>query len=301
MTLQQLNRDFGIAGALEFISGAGELPMIKIETPLATALVSLHGAQVLSFQPTSAEHDFLFLSDKANYQQGKAIRGGIPICWPWFSRAKPRPQLPNHGFARTAMWQITETARIDDVIQFQLSLQDNTETREMWHHGFNLTLEITISDQLQLSFTTENTGSETFQFSQAMHTYFAVGDIEQVSVIGLEDVNYIDTVAGANTEHKQTDAIQIAEEVDRVYTDFSDNMQLQDKALNRGINITSSGSQTTVVWNPWQALSTEMQDLNDNAYQRFICVETVNTGEDVITLVPTESHIISASYAITAG
>ncbi len=298
MTLQQLNKDFGIAGALEFISGAGELPMIKIETPLATALVSLHGAQVLSFQPQSAERDFLFLSEKANYQQGKAIRGGIPICWPWFSRAKPRPQLPNHGFARTAMWRITETSRIDDVIQLQLSLQDNAETHEMWPHGFNLTLEITISDQLELSLTTENTGSEPFQFSQAMHTYFAVGDIEQVSVMGLEEVNYIDTVAGANTEHKQTSVIQIAEEVDRVYTNFSGDMQLQDKALNRGINIASSGSQTTVVWNPWQALSMKMQDLNDDAYQRFICVETVNTGDNVITLAPTERHNMTATYRL---
>lgn len=301
MTPQQLNTDFGIAGVLEFISGAGDFPMIKIETPLATALVSLHGAQVLSFQPKSAENDLLFLSEKANYQVGKAIRGGIPICWPWFSREKPRPQLPNHGFARTSLWQVTETSRTGDVIQLQLSLQDNAQTREMWPHAFKLSLDIKISDQLELSLTAKNTGSELFQFSQAMHTYFAVSDIEQIAVSGLEGVNYIDTVGGDNKVHQQSGAIQVSNETDRIYTDFSDDVQLQDIGFNRAVDIQSSGSKTTVVWNPWEVISTEMKDLNDDAYRAFICIETVNTGEDLITLEPMENHTISALYTVSTS
>lgn len=296
MTLQQLNKDFGIAGALEFTSGAGDLPMIKIDTPLATAVISLYGAQVLSFQPKSASNDLLFLSEKANYQVGKAMRGGIPICWPWFSQEKPRPQLPNHGFARTSIWAVTETSRADDVVQLQLILQDNAETREMWDHAFQLTLDITISEQLSLSLTTENTGTDSFQFSQAMHTYFAVGDIAQTQVSGLNGVNYINTVAGNNTSHQQAGAVKIAAEVDRIYTDFAGTLQLQDKKNNRSIDIESSGSNTTVIWNPWQAISAEMKDLNDAAYQQFICVETVNTGDDTVKLAPTEKHTITVAY-----
>lgn len=300
MTLQQLNTNFGIAPVLEFDSGVNGLPMIKIETPQASAVVSLYGAQLLSFQPKGVKNDLLFLSEKANYKIGEAIRGGVPICWPWFSREKPKPHLPNHGFARIAMWHVAATSQQDDIVQLRLILKDDAKTREMWNHTFKLTLDITIGEQLSLRLTTENTGSTSFQFSQAMHTYFAVSDIQKISLVGLEGANYIDTVGGENKVYQQSGAIQISSELDRIYTDFSDEMKLQDKAFVRAVNIKSSGSKTTVVWNPWHALSSKIQDLNDDAYRQFICVETVNTGEDVVTLLPAKIHTMSATYKITA-
>ena len=298
MLFQQLNFDLGIAGALEFVEGADGLPMIKIDTPQAQAKIAMHGAHVLSFQPKSAANDVLFLSDKARYEPGVAIRGGIPICWPWFSGQKPHPDLQTHGFARTRIWQLASTRQKGDTIVVRLTLEDDAETRKLWNHAFNLTLEIRVSETLSLSLTTENTGSSGFYFTQALHTYFAVGNIAQTKLKGLTGVEYIDAVGDENKRFIQTDTVKIDNEIDRVYTGFSGVVSIEDAALARKINVTSAGSQTTVVWNPWQAIATEMQDLNDDDYQRFVCVETVNTNDDVITLQAGQSHTMTANYVV---
>lgn len=300
MNNEQLNVDHGIAGQVEFIDGNGGLTMIQVSTPKAKALISIHAGQVLSYQP-SGEEDILFLSSKAYYQDGKAIKGGAPICWPWFGPDPEGKGRPGHGFVRNRPWNVLSTeATPDDDIKITLGLTDTPETREIWPHAFELTQEIVVGDSLNLTLITRNTGSELFSITQAFHTYFKVGDITQTSVMGLQDCIYIDKV-NSSAEKKQEGVVTIASEVDRIYHDVSNTMIIDDKALNRCIQILSQGNKTAVVWNPWKKISAEMADLEDADYKRLLCVETTNAASDVIAIAPGQEFRLVADYSVMKG
>ncbi|PTN11778.1 D-hexose-6-phosphate mutarotase [Nitrosomonas aestuarii] len=300
MNNEQLNADHGIAGQVEFIEGNGGLTMIQVSTPKANALISIHAGQVLSYQP-SGEEDILFLSSKAYYQDGKAIKGGAPVCWPWFGPDPEGKGRPGHGFVRNRPWNVLSTeATPDDDIKITLGLTDTPETREIWPHAFELTQEIVVGDSLNLTLITRNTGAELFSITQAFHTYFKVGDITQTSVMGLQDCTYIDKV-NSSAEKKQEGVITIASEVDRIYHDVSNTMIIDDKALNRCIQILSQGNKTAVVWNPWEKISAEMADLEDTDYKRLLCVETTNAASDVIAIAPGQEFRLVADYSVMRG
>ncbi|SFK84445.1 glucose-6-phosphate 1-epimerase [Nitrosomonas aestuarii] len=300
MNNEQLNADHGIAGQVEFSEGNGGLTMIQVSTPKAKALISIHAGQVLSYQP-SGEEDILFLSSKAYYQDGKAIKGGAPICWPWFGPDPEGKGRPGHGFVRNRPWNVLSTeATPDDDIKITLGLTDTPETREIWPHAFELTQEIVVGDSLNLTLITRNTGSELFSITQAFHTYFKVGDITQTSVMGLQDCIYIDKV-NSSAEKKQEGVVTIASEVDRIYHDVSNTMIIDDKALNRCIQILSQGNKTAVVWNPWKKISAEMADLEDADYKRLLCVETTNAASDVIAIAPGQEFRLVADYSVMKG
>lgn len=297
MSIEQLNAEHGIAGTVEFIEGNGGLVMIQVNTPKAKALISTHAGQVLSYQP-AGEEDLFFLSNKAFYQDGKAIKGGAPICWPWFGPDPEGKGRPGHGFVRNRPWNVigTETLGNGD-IKVTLGLDDTAETREIWPQNFSLRQEIVIGDSLNLALVTRNTGSELFSITQGFHTYFKVGDITQTSVLGLQDCAYIDKVDNS-TEKKQGGEVTIAGEVDRIYNDVSNTLIIDDKALNRCIQILSQGNKTAVVWNPWEKISKEMADLEDADYQRFICVETTNAASDVIGIAPGSEFRLVTDYRV---
>ncbi|HNP52905.1 MAG TPA: D-hexose-6-phosphate mutarotase [Nitrosomonas nitrosa] len=300
MNSEQLNTDHGIAGQVEFIEGNGGLTMIQVNTPKANALISIHAGQVLSYQP-SGEEDILFLSSKAYYQDGKAIKGGAPICWPWFGPDPEGKGRPGHGFVRNRLWNVLSTeATLDDDIKITLGLTDTPETREIWPHAFELTQEIVVGDSLNLTLITRNTGAELFSITQAFHTYFKVGDITQTSVMGLQDCTYIDKVDNS-AEKKQEGVVTIASEVDRIYHDVSNTMIIDDKALDRCIQILSQGNKTAVVWNPWEKISAEMADLEDADYKRLLCVETTNAASDVIAIAPGQEFRLVADYSVMRG
>jgi len=300
MNNEQLNTEHGIAGQVEFTVGSGGLTMIQVNTSKAKALISIHAGQVLSYQP-SGEEDVLFLSSKAYYQDGKAIKGGAPICWPWFGPDPEGKGRPGHGFVRNRPWNVigTETTRSGD-IKVTLGLTDTPETREIWPHAFELTQEILVGDSLNLTLITRNTGAELFSITQAFHTYFKVGDIAQTGVMGLQDCAYIDKVDNS-AEKKQEGVVTIASEVDRIYHDVSNTMIIDDKALDRCIQILSQGNKTAVVWNPWEKISKEMADLEDTDYRRFICVETTNAASDVIAIAPGQEFRLVADYSVMKG
>ncbi len=295
-TVVQLNAEYGIENRVEFVEGSGGLTMIQVNTPKAKALISIHAGQVLSYQPDGSD-DMLFLSNKAYYQNGKAIKGGAPICWPWFG-PDPEGKGPGHGFVRNRPWNVIDTEIIDDnTVKITLGLTNSTDTHEIWPHQFELSQEIIIGDSLNLTLSTHNIGAESFTITQGFHTYFRVGDITQTSVLGLQDCNYIDKVAGG-AEKNQIGPVTATAEVDRIYRTISNTLIIDDIALDRGIQIISQGSHSAVIWNPWEKISKEMADLEDTDYLRFICVETTNADKDAVTVIPGQTHRLVANYQI---
>ncbi|MCO6428786.1 D-hexose-6-phosphate mutarotase [Nitrosomonas communis] len=296
MSIEQLSRDHGIAGRVEFIEGQGGFPFIRVNHAKAHALISVYAGQVLSFCSAGKTDDLLFLSEKAYYQAGKAIKGGVPICWPWFGPDPEGKDRPAHGFVRNRMWDVIETAvAANGDIQVVLGLTDTPETRAMWPHAFILRLEITVGETLNLALVTRNTGDQALIITQAFHTYFSVGDIHQIRISGLEGRRYIDKVDGGQ-QKTQSGAVTVNAEVDRIYLDVLNDLVIYDAALKRQIRITSQGSQTAVVWNPWAKISAEMGDLQDDDYLRLLCVETTNAATDSVTIQPGSEFRLIANY-----
>ena len=183
MSIEQLNTDYGIAGQLKFVEGKGGFPFIEINNAMAKAEISLYGGQVLSYQPITESEDLMFCSEKAYYKEGKAIKGGIPLCWPWFGADPEGAGRPNHGFARNSFWTVLGTEITSDKeTKVKLGLSATDDTKKVWSYAFNLKLEITVGNTLTLELSTQNTGEEGFSITQAFHTYFNIGDINQVQV-----------------------------------------------------------------------------------------------------------------------
>jgi glucose-6-phosphate 1-epimerase len=297
MSIEQLNADYGITGQLKFLEGKGGLPLIEIDNGKAKATISVYAGQLLSFQPAHEPQDLMFLSEKAYYQAGKAIKGGIPICWPWFG---PDPQglgRPSHGFVRNRLWNVLGTEAYEGGTKVKLGLVETAETKEIWNQSFDLAIAISVGEKLTVELITRNTGSQAFSITQALHTYFKIGDISQVKVLGLEDVKYLDKV-DQGIQKQQQGAVAIAQEVDRIYTDVPGELVIEDAALNRRIRIASQGSKTAIVWNPWAKIAAEMADLADEDYQQFICVETANADKDIVEILPGSEFRLVASYSV---
>lgn len=301
MNIEQLNQQFGISGQLGFEEGAGGLPLIRIDNDYAQALISLYAGQVLAFRPKTEVEDLLFLSSKAYYQTGKAIKGGVPICWPWFGADPEKLGRPSHGFARTGQWSVS-AVEVTPAGETQVTLEFMTtaEMEQLWPSTPSLALVIRVDTALDLELVTRNLGDRTIAITQALHTYFKVGDIGRVRVLGLEDCTYLDKVDGGALK-QQNGAVLIDGEVDRVYTGVQDQLVIEDSALARRIRIAPRGSSTAVVWNPWAKIAAEMADLEDDDYLRFICVETANAAEEVIRLQPGAEYRMGVSYSIETG
>ncbi|MEO1522949.1 MAG: D-hexose-6-phosphate mutarotase [Cyanobacteria bacterium J06633_2] len=301
MTIEQLNADYGIENQLTFVEGNGGFPMINVANDKAKAQISVYGGQVLSFQPNTEAQDLLFLSANAYYKPGKAIKGGAPVCWPWFGPDPEGKGRPSHGIARNRLWTVvsTETTDAGDT-KVVLGFSDTEETREIWPQSFDFAIEILVSDKLTMALVTRNNSDQAFSITQALHTYFTVGDITQVTVSGLDTKRYIDKV-DAGTEKTQQGAVAIAQEVDRIYLDVPSELIIHDNSLGRRIHVASTGSKSAVVWNPWVDISTKMADLEDEDYKRFICVETTNAATDVVNVPAGEDYRLTAVYSVDQG
>ena len=299
MNSEQLNQHYGIDKQVVFITGEGGWPFIQVATEQARALISVYGGQVLTFHPTDAREPLLFVSQRAHYQPGKAIKGGVPICWPWFGPDLEGKGRPAHGFMRNRMWEVRETAcSPEGVVRIVLGATDTAETQAIWPRSFALQLEITIGTTLNLELMTRNTGTQPCTITQALHPYFRVGDIRQTQVTGLENTRYIDKT-NDNLEKDQVGAVTIETEVDRIYQAIgSSDLVIHDQAWQRRIRITSKGNRTAVVWNPWAKMTAEMSDLADEDYLHFICVETTNAATDRAHIPPGSEFKLAAHYKI---
>lgn len=298
MDIQPLNAEFAIDNHLAIRLGPGGFPMIEIANRSAIATISLYGAQVLSFRPLAQDEDLLFLSEQSYYKAGKAIRGGIPVCWPWFGPDPKGLQRPNHGFVRNHFWRLAASEAVGDgetrvVLIFDQSMkQENT-----WRQPFNLRLEITVGSRLQLRLTTVNIGDKSFSITQAFHSYFRVGRIQRIGIDGLDGCDYFDKLA-QGTQKRHSGRLGVIEEIDNVYINLSRDLLIDDPLLKRRIRIQAPNTNTAVVWNPWSKTSRKMDDLSNTDYRRFVCVEAGNIAFDLIPIAPGGEYSLAVCYDI---
>lgn len=298
MDIAQANDAFGIPGVLSICDGEGGLPLIRVENAFASASISVQGGQVLSYCPVDAEHDLLFVSRQAYFQADKAIKGGIPVCWPWFGPDPEQRGRPDHGFVRNRPWQLLGTeARADGGTRVLLGVRDDEHSLAFWSQAFALELEVTIGETLDLALVTQNTGQTPVSITQALHAYLNVGDVRQAQVLGLAGHQYLDKLLNG-ARAAQSGPINVDGPLDRIYLDTTNTLVLDDPSLGRSIHIERGGSRSAVVWNPWVEQARLMGDFGDDEYLRMLCVETTNAAEDTATLGAGERHRLSSSYRI---
>lgn len=270
---------------------------LDIATPLVTAGVYLHGAHITMFQPAGTP-PVLFLSRKSHFTSSKAIRGGVPIIFPWFGPKAGQPELPAHGFVRTMEWDIESlTLAPGGAVHVVLRVASNDATRALWPHDFVLRFRIVFGASLEMTLETENTSSEPFTYEDALHTYLTVADALEVTVSGLTGTEYLDKVDGGKRKPQGPHPIRIEQETDRLYLNTTAACVLDDPSLSRRIIVEKSGSDSTVVWNPWQGKGMSLTDLGAE-WPRMICIETVNAAENAITLAPGARHATRALVRI---
>ena len=290
-------RRFEIPGRVSIIEGNGELPKIEVTSDSASAEIYLHGAHVTHFQ-LNRQPPLLFASQCSRFARNQPIRGGIPIILPWFG---PREGEQAHGFARLVDWELHETAALPDggaTLRFHLP---ETSASAMWP-PFTANYVVTVTDKLTLELIVTNSSRDRqFSFENCLHTYFHVDDIAQVSITGLKGATYLDKVENYAQKTEQPDAINISSEVDRTYLDTTSTVEINDRSLRRKILVEKSGSNSTVVWNPWIAKSQQMPDFGDDEYLQMVCVESGNVGRNKITLPPGRSsslRVVLSSAAL---
>jgi D-hexose-6-phosphate mutarotase len=293
-----LNAQFGIDGQLSFRDDASGLVIAEISNPQATASLCLQGAHLMTWQPGSQSVPVVWLSRDAKLAAGKSIRGGVPVCWPWFGPHTANPQWPGHGFARTVPWQLIEaTALPDGRTRLAFEIVQSEATRAQWPHPSTLRNTITVGQELEVQLATRNTGESAFELGQALHTYFQVGDVRRVTLHGLAGCEFIDKVEGG-AHRRQEGPVAFSGETDRIYLGTAGCCEIRDAALQRSILVTASGSRSTVVWNPGREKADKMGDFGPDGHLGMVCVETANAAEDVITLRPDEEHVMAAQYRL---
>ena len=299
--IEKLNTDFSLKGEnsqLSFKNGIGDIPLVEIKTKYATATISLQGAHILSWKPHS-EDEVIWLSKDATFAIGKSVRGGVPICWPWFGAHENNTSFPAHGFARTVLWNVVNTKKLptgEIQITFGLMTKDLEENiQTMWPQATVVEYSITVGESLIMELTTFNKSKKEITVGQALHTYFNISDINKTTVYGLENKTYLDKVEGFYSKI-QNGPITINSEVDRVYVDTTDDIIINNE--KRKILIEKKGSASTVVWNPWEEVANNMGDLGEKGYQEMLCVESANAIDDVVVIKAGEKATLLVKYEI---
>ena len=216
-TVQELNERFGLKGAVRFEEGPGGLTRAKIATEAATAEIYLQGAHVATWQPRSAEHPVLFLSPKSQFAPGKAIRGGVPLVFPWFAERKGGLPGGMHGFARTLPWEVVAAEQRTEGVALSFKLLPNQTTRDLGFDHFVLVYEVVVGETLSLSLEVENVGDSALSFEEALHAYYSVSDVRQIEVSGVGDTDYLDRAHQAVRKHQAAGAIRFAGETDQLH------------------------------------------------------------------------------------
>lgn len=272
--------------------GRGNLVLLKVSSPLCEAIISVQGAQVLSFnarrsaQSDELVGDMLWLSPLAGLEPGAAIRGGVPVCAPWFGVNRETPSLPKHGFVRNKMWQLVGAVEKDNgECVFEFECRPDAAEKKLFPHDFVIHLQIVASRQLEHKIRITNTGAEPLPLSWALHSYMAVSDIGEVGVTGLEGQSYLDAT-DSFSQQVQQGSLRFSGEVDRVYEGGTQQQQLQ---LNDQpwLNVLGSDCSTVITWNPGEALAGRMADIQQN-YRQFVCIERGAAFADELQLMPGE-------------
>ena len=296
-SIDTLNKRFAIPGIARIVAGQGNLGKIEITAPTATADIYLHGAQVTSWRPVGSE-EVIFVSGHSRWEDGKAVRGGIPVCFPWFRAKADDAKAPAHGFVRTREWELLTIAQEGNSVVVTLETASDEASRRWWPHEFRLSYRITIGAALQLELTMTNTGSTRLKFEEALHTYHRVGDAREIRVAGLDGVRYLDNMEG-NSEKTQAGDVKLARATDNAYLNTKGAAELIDPLLRRRIKTEKKSSLTTVVWNPWMEGAKALADLGDDEWTSMACVEASNILANAVSLDPGEEHTMTATITVT--
>ena len=294
----ELNREFGIDDELGFADIDGE-PIAWIRNDACAATIARKGAQVLSWYPHGHAEVF-WLSSIRPESPDAPLRGGVPICWPWFGPHPDDPSKPKHGFVRTRRWEVLSSRSTAHSTELVLKTETAPADLALWPHQAEVSLRIAAGATLRLELTTRNTGPQAFELTEALHSYFYVSDIAHVAVCGLEDLDYLDKLDGY-TRKKQTGPIVIDGAVDRIYIGHTGCAVIRDVGLGRGIVVTKSGSSSTVVWNPWAEHAQELGDMPEDGYRHMVCVETANASDDIVRIEPGGEHTLAAEFQVATG
>jgi glucose-6-phosphate 1-epimerase len=227
------------------------------------------------------------VSPHAVFATGTPIRGGVPISFPWFASHPTDPSKPAHGFARTRPWQVIEVTRgTTGDVRVVLRLEADDDTRALWASTFTVSLTVSLGATLAMTAEVENVGHEALAFELALHTYLAVGDVEAVSIRGLEGARFVDKVDGGKDKVAGGEPQRIAGETDRVFLDTTATCVVDDPVLARRLRVEKQGSHATVLWNPGRDRARTMRDIGKDGWRGFVCVETANVGPHAVRLAP---------------
>ncbi|MEL6107876.1 MAG: D-hexose-6-phosphate mutarotase [Planctomycetota bacterium] len=286
----ELNDRFAIDGLAKFEVGEGGLTRLSITTGKADATLYTHGAHVSHFRPGASE-PILWMSAASRYESGKAIRGGVPIVFPWFGPRQDDPKAPSHGLVRTTEWSIETMERLatNDI---RISLATAVDK-------FSVVYRVTVGDSLGLDMRVTNESGEAVTFEQAFHTYLSVGDVRKIAVRGLEGATKIDKLDQHARKVQSDSPITFASETDSVYVDTESTVQVEDPLLGRTIEVQKQGSRSTVVWNPWIDKSSRMADFGDDEWTNMVCIESGNIADNCVKLAPGQSATMSTEIRVS--
>lgn len=290
-----------LPASVTLADGEGGLPVLRVGTPRGTGEIYLHGAHVTAWTP--AGHDpVIWMSGGSAFAADAPIRGGVPICFPWFGPGRDGKAQPAHGFARLAEFAVVDARDDDGEVTVSLRLTEAEVTglpgADGWPHPFELTYTVTMGEELTLAVGVRNTGEDSISFEEALHTYLHVADATAARVEGLDGVTYLDKVAeGGPAERTQEGPVTVTGETDRVYRSTA-TATVVDPGRARTMTVAKDGSADTVVWNPWVEKAAAMPDYDDAEWPTMVCVETANAFDDAVTLAPGESHTMTARIGV---
>jgi len=292
----ELDRRFGVPGVARVGEGNGGLPRVQITGSFGEGEMYLHGAHITSWKPAGRD-EVLFVSSKSRWEEGQAIRGGIPICFPWFRAKADDAHAPAHGFVRTKMWQLESIAENDRRVAVSMFTESDAETRRWMPAEFRLVHRVIFGSELKLDLVCTNTGTTPLRFEEALHTYNRVSDVARARLQGLDTVRFLDNT-DSNKEKTQGGDVAIASETDNAYMDTEGEIDLLDAHMRRRIQLKKANSLTTVVWNPWRDGAAKLRDLGDNEWTQFLCVEASNILGAAVFLDPGQTHTMTAVLSV---
>lgn len=264
----------------------------QVRTALCRALISRQGAQVLAFQAVGKK-PLLWCSERAAYRPGTAIRGGIPLCFPWFGPHPADPGRPAHGFARLRDWALVTAEKRGELLHLAFRLESDGATHALWPHDFRATLGMTLGRSLSLQLHVENTGSTDFRFGFAFHSYLPVADIQRTLVEGLDGTLYIDQLHPGRARRRQQGPLRFAGETDRIYLHAPAQCLVCDEAGGQALRLSASGCRSVIVWNPWQEKTARLADMAPAAWRGMVCVESGNVADDEVGLPAGASKVFA--------
>jgi glucose-6-phosphate 1-epimerase len=300
MQAEELTAEFGIAGTLDFVETEHGLVKAAISLDGISGELYLQGAHLTAWQPPG-ERPVLFTSPNSAFAPGRAIRGGIPIIFPWFGPSRHAPAAPQHGFARTTPWRLdgVETAGRES-LTLTLSLGDGNVGSPFWPEPFRAIYTVTFAQTLSLRLAVQNRATHSIIFEEALHTYFAISDISTIAISGLAGTTYIDKTDAARRKLQTAALLTITGETDRVYLDTPGRCAIEDRGWRRRVVIEKVGAASSVVWNPWAEKAAAMVDLGDPAWRGMVCVETGNVADNEVRLAADDEHRMSTVISVDA-